>query len=176
MARTKVDKNSPEYLERKVSTGRATLLMILLFTLVNLVFLMADFGTYFLFSASVPYYLTVFCLLMEGWNPAGPMVLAALVVSAVILAVYLMCWILSKKGSGWMITATVLFILDTVALIPASFLLLEKPMGNMMDLVFHIWAIVELIQAAVSARKLKTLEQQQMDVPANLHYTNPENF
>lgn len=174
MARTKVDKNSPEYLERKVAMGRSTLMLIMAFTLVNLVFLLADFGTYFLFSASVPYYLTVFCLLLEGWNPAGPMVLAALVVSAVILAVYLLCWIFSKKSAGWMIAAAVLFILDTVALIPASFLLLEKPMSNTVDLVFHIWAIVELIQAAVSARKLRKL--QQADAPVNLQYTNPENF
>ena len=171
MARTKADKNSPEYLERKRMTGRSTLMLIMAFTLVNLVFLMTDLNTYFLFSAAAPYYGTLFCLEWSGWNPGDTLVMGALLFDAVVLAVYFLCWILSKNGAGWLIAATVLFLLDTLALLTVPVFFYITYGDILVDLLFHIWAIVELIQAVVSARKL-----QQADAPVNLQYTNPENF
>lgn len=50
-----VDKNSPEYLLKQIAGGRYSLLLILIFTVVNLVLLLVDSDRYFLFSASVPY-------------------------------------------------------------------------------------------------------------------------
>ena len=49
-----VDKTSPEYLVKQVAGSRSSLLMVLIFTVVNLAMLLLDSGSYFLFSASVP--------------------------------------------------------------------------------------------------------------------------
>ena len=54
---TPVDKNSREYLLRQVANGRYSLLLIVILTVVNLIMTILDTNTYFLFSASVPYYL-----------------------------------------------------------------------------------------------------------------------
>lgn len=148
-----VDKNSPEYFVRQIAGGRYSLLLIMIFTVINLAFLLMDTGRYFLFSASVPYYLTMIGMLMD-YPGFGVYTTSALVVSAIVLALYLACWLLSKKRGEWIMVAMVLFILDTIGLVLFSFML-ENPMGNILDLVLHIWAIVELVQAVRYNGKLK---------------------
>ena len=121
-----------------------------------------DSGTYFLFSASVPYYVTLlFKALENGFSQGawtnGPATIAALVFSFVVLTVYFLCWLLSDKHRGWLTTALVLFIIDTIAMMVFCRLLYDNPLPNVVDLVFHIWAIVELFQAIRARKKLQQL-------------------
>lgn len=178
--RTAVDKNSREYLTQQKKGGRGTLLLILVFTVINLVLVVLDQGTQFLFSASVPYYLTLVGKGLDNgfaegaWPVNGTYTVTALVVSAVILGVYLLCWLLSKKRSGWLTAALVLFIVDTVALIVLSYLLLEDPMVNIIDLVIHVLAIWELWQAVRANRKLAQLPEEVPVTAEGYRGTTPE--
>lgn len=164
-----VDKNSREYLTQKRNTGRSTLLLILIFTVINIVTLVTETDYYFLFSAAVPYYLTVFGMIFDEWV-IGTFTTTALVVAAVILAVYLLCWLLSKKRRGWLIAALVLFIVDTVALLLFS-LALEMLADNILDFLFHGWAIWELIAAWKADKKLQELPPE---MPEGYAGTTPE--
>ena len=156
---TPVDKNSREYLLRQVANGRYSLLLIVILTVVNLIMTILDTNTYFLFSASVPYYLVFVGMGIENgfvdgaWNVKGTLTYTGLV----IVAVYLLCWLLSKKRAGWLTAALVLFIVDTVALVVITFALYDSPMGKLVDFLLHIWAIVELIQAVRGSKKLRAL-------------------
>ena len=154
--RSAVDKNSREYLESKVKNARFSLLLVLIFTVVNLVFLLTDGNTYFLFSASVPYYLTAFGMGMDLELGGSVFTTTALVISAVILAAYLLCWIFSKKRIGWYVVALVLFAIDTalLVLLALEFAILKD---SIMDLVFHGWVVLELCQALSCHKKLKAL-------------------
>ena len=158
-----VDKNSREYLQKQVSGGQYALLLIVIFTAINLVFLMLDVDRYFLFSASVPYYLVMIGKGVENgfvdgaWSENGPLTITGLVIALVILAVYLLCWLLSKKKGGWLTAAMVLFIVDSVILVVLTFALYDNPMVNAMDFLLHIWAIVELVQAVKANKKLKIM-------------------
>ena len=113
---TPVDKNSREYLLRQVANGRYSLLLIVILTVVNLIMTILDTNTYFLFSASVPYYLVFVGMGIENgfvdgaWNVKGTLTYTGLVIALVIVAVYLLCWLLSKKRAGWLTAALVLFI------------------------------------------------------------------
>ncbi len=159
-----MDKNSPDYFRRQVTGGRAALLMVIIFTLVNLVMLILNSGRYFLFSASLPYYLTFFGLVSDNLNyisgslNIGSNTVTALVISAVILVFYLLCWLLGKKRPGWYIAAVVLFVLDTAFLVWANMDALGE---SIVDLVFHGWVILQLVQAAVYARKLAALPAEE---------------
>ena len=172
------DKNSVEYLSSKIGGGRHSLLLIVAFTVVNLLMVVLDSSTYFLFSASVPYYLTLYSKGIDNgfvdgpWPENGPVTIAALIVSGVILLLFLLCWLLSKKRTGWLIPALVLFVLDTLALVWCTFNLVNDPAGNIMDFVFHIWAIWELILAIRCGSKLKKLPRQTSDL--DRYYSNPE--
>lgn len=105
---TPVDKNSREYLLRQVANGRYSLLLIVILTVVNLIMTILDTNTYFLFSASVPYYLVFVGMGIENgfvdgaWNVKGTLTYTGLVIALVIVAVYLLCWLLSKKRAGWL--------------------------------------------------------------------------
>ena len=168
MARNKnTDKNSRENLQRQIASGRSSLLLILIFTVVNVLFVMLDVDRYFLFSASVPYYLTMLGKGLDNgfvdgpWDINGTFTITALVISVVILAVYLLCWLLSKKRIGWQTVALVLFIVDTLALVLFTFALYDSPAVNIMDFIFHIWVIATLIHAIRADSKLKKLPAQE---------------
>lgn len=164
MAQTtqKPDKNSPEALTATAKAGRHSLLLIVIFTIINLVMLLLDSNTYFLFSASVPYYTTlIFKAVENGFSSGawvnGPLTIAALVFSFVVLTVYFLCWLLSDKHRGWLIAALVLFVIDTFAMLVLCWVIYENPLPNIVDLVFHMWAIVELFQAARARKRLQQL-------------------
>ena len=152
-------KYSPEYLLKQTAGARASLLAVLIFTVVNLAMLLLEIDMYFVFSATVPQYLTAFCMgidIGQGYLGFGPFTAIALVVSAVVLVLYLLCWLLSKKRPGWLIAALVFFIIDTVALLAVS-LLLEILTENILDLVFHGLIIFQLIQGISANYKLEKM-------------------
>lgn len=165
-----VDKNSQEYLLKQVAGGRYSLLLILIFTVVNLVLLLVDSDRYFLFSASVPYYFTAFGIGMDSAfsDGIGTFTITALVISLLILGVYLLCWILSKKHTGWLTAALVLFCVDTVGLLFLSYIF---ETSNLLDFLLHAWAIYELAHGIYCAGKLKKLSA----APASpAYYSGPE--
>ena len=172
-----VDKNSREYLLRQVANGRYSLLLIVILTVVNLVMTILDTGRYFLFSASVPYELVSLGMAFDNgftdgaWNVRGTLTYTGLVIALVIVAVYLLCWLLSKKRAGWLTAALVLFIIDTVALVVVAFALYDNPASQLVDLLLHVWAIVELVQGVRGSKKLKALSPA--EEPQNV-YTGPE--
>ena len=174
------DKNSYGKLASRVAGGRYSLLLVLIFTLVNLVMVLLDTDRYFLFSASVPYYMTFYGKAMDNgfttgaWDVNGTYTMTALVVSAVILALYFLCWFLSRKKPGWMAGALALFTLDTVALLLISYVLYGNILINLVDLLIHIWVLWELFQAVKSHKKLQTLPPEEPVTPTR--YNAPPEF
>ena len=167
MNKTVIDKNSPEFLQKQVAGARSSLLLVIVFTVVNLAMLLLDSGTYFLFSASVPYYMTAFGMGMDlgmGEAGIGTFTLIALGISAVVLVLYLVCWLLSKKRPGWIVVAFVAFILDTLALLGLC-LMMDKLVDSIMDLVFHAWVVVSLMQGIIANGKLKKLPAEESQEP-----------
>jgi hypothetical protein len=167
-------------LEQKVSSARANLLLVIIFTAINMILLVANAGSYFLFSASVPYLLTLFGLLLCGMLPAEyyaelegfvpldkSVFIIALALAILILGLYLLCWFLSKKNKvGWLIFALVLFSIDTLAL----FNYYGFAADSFFDIAFHIWIIVILALGIDAHYKLKKMP----DEPAPLTVENPD--
>ncbi len=149
MSQNTQNKNSPQELQRKVDSGRHNLLLVMIFTVINLVLLLTNANRYFLFSASVPYYLTVFGLVWDGvleGASMGTFTITALVISGVILSLYLLCWLLAKKQVGWYVVAAVLFAADTAFLLWVN---MDALMESLLDLVFHAWVLAGLVQSIV---------------------------
>lgn len=166
---TAIDKNSREYQENLYKGSRSNLLLVLIFTVVNLVMLLTDSGSYWLFSAAIPYYLTLFGYVFDG-GIVDTYTTTALVISAVILVVYLASWLLSKKRSGWLTVAAVLFVLDTVCML-GLMVYLELGIGDMlMDLIFHGWVVFSLVRGCMAAKKLKEMPEE----PEIIVSTGPE--
>ncbi len=156
--------NTREDLQKKVASCRSNLLAVVLFTVVNIVLLMLDTGTYFLFSASGPYYLTAFGIGMDlGMAGMGydshVFTIIALVLSAVVLGLLMLSWGLSKKKGGWLICGFVVMILDTLVLLGVSLMDPEIFASNILDFVFHAWVLISLGMGMSANKKLKEMPE-----------------
>ena len=158
-------------LQQRYTTARMNLLLVVLFTAVNIVMLLTKNFTYFLFSASIPYFLVDLGMLYCGLYPPEWYVEAELVgieffeidlliiltaVSVVILLLYLLCFFLSKNmNAGWLIAAAVMFGIDTAAM----FLLTGS--DGIIDIIFHAWVMYYLIFGISAVGKWKALPDAQ---------------
>jgi hypothetical protein len=161
-------------LEGRYASSRHNILLVLLFTAINVFLLLTNSNTYFLFSAYIPYAIVDLGMFLCGKYPEefygdlsqyeflGTGVLAIFVaVAAVICVLYLLCWLLSKKKRvAWMIIALVLFVLDTVLMFLGG-----VSADSIIDVVFHGWVILSLSLGIAAHFKLKKLPEEET-VPA----------
>lgn len=158
--------------ESKYNSARMNLLLVLGMTLINIVICCLGSDRYFLFSASIPYYLVLLGSLLTGrmpdeyytdWPESEPflgigflVVMAAIAV--VMLLVYLACFLLSKKNKvGWLLTAAVFFGIDTLGML----YLYGISADAIFDLVFHVWVLYYLINGTINGFKLKKLPEDE---------------
>jgi len=163
-------------LAAKYNRGVANLLLVILFTVINVVLLVTNSNSYFLFSAFVPYLLADYGMYFTGLYPeeyyydAGSAVFfdksfltVMLVIAGLILVLYLLSWLFARKQKiGWLIFATVLFAIDTAAML----ILLGISSDMILDLVFHGWVIVSLIMSISAYFKMKKLPEEEVVVRA----------
>jgi hypothetical protein len=156
------------HLQQQLTIARRTLLGVVVMTLINLALLLTNGNTYLVFSASVPYYLTVVGKLMD--NGFGEMVknstytATGLAMGVAILLVYLLPWFLSKKKGTWLYLGAGLLCLDLLALGVVSFLLFEGIADTVVDMLIHVVAIVQIGKGAKAYELLK-------DLPPETTYT-----
>lgn len=158
-----VDKNSLAYCTRQVNAARTTVLLLMVLTLANIVLFMVDTDTYLPFCVFVPYYLTaVFMGIDNGFADGewviGDFTIVALVITAVVLALYLLCWLLSKKKHGFLTAALVLYIVDTLGVLAVALVIVEDLSVFIFDFVAHGIVIYELVCGVTGAKKMKKLE------------------
>lgn len=168
-----------ERLESKYNGARTNLLIALGFTLVNLVLLFFDSTSYFLFSLYVPYYIALLGCVLSGKMPSefyvdewadlpflgGSFFAIVLGIVAIILILYVLCWIFSKKNRvGWLICALVFVILDTIATVA----LLGIAVDSIIDIAFHIWLLVSVIGGVSAHYKWKKIPEEVVETEESL--------
>lgn len=159
MKRTNVEKGSRENLELQYRNARANLVLMIVFTVINIILLAANSERYFLFSASIPYYLVFFgALFAEAW--AVPVLYpAGLILAGVILLIYLVIWLVSKKHPGLLIAGLVFFALDTVAFLGLT-AMANAFVESVIDIAFHVWVLVYLGMGISAGFKLKRMPEK----------------
>ncbi len=157
MNNTNTPSNQREIALKKTQTARSNLLLMLAFTVVNIGLFLFGSDTVMLFSATIPYYAVVFGFYsVEG---VSTYLIVGIAVAAVILLIYLLCFLLSKKNCGWMILALVLFVIDTAALV--LLYIWAEDISGILDGLMHIWIIYYLIVGIKYGRQLKTLPEEE---------------
>lgn len=161
MAKNTQNMTPRQILEQKQKSGRSNLLLAIILTVVNIVMLLAGGDAMLLFSISVPYYAVVFGVVLGGQE----LVITGCVIAAVMLIVYFLCWVLSKKHTGWLVAALVLIIIDTLALV--AFYLLAGEISGILDFVFHAMIIYYLAVGISSSKKLKNMPVEEPVITEN---------
>lgn len=145
--------DSREKLQRNLSTGRSSLLMVLILTVVNIGLVLMESGRYFVCSVAVPY---MMCYLGHNGYAIWDFEISfpvAIGVSILILGVFFAIWAMSKKRPGLLYIALILFVADTLVLLKLA-LDTDTVAESVVDLLFHGWVIWELFQGARCGNKL----------------------
>lgn len=162
-----------EALEGNYSRSVSNLLLVVVFSVINVILLVAQSNSYFLFSAFVPYFIVDFGMLLTGMYPQEyyqeigdfiacdkSLLYIAIVIAVVIISIYLLSWIFArKKKIGWLYVATVLFVIDTLAM----FAITGFSMDSIFDIIFHIWVLYCLVNGIVTYHKIKKLPVEEED-------------
>jgi len=98
--------------------------------MINLLLAAFEADFYLLFSAQIPT-LIYYVALMDGFAAVG------FVIAVVMIGVYLLCYLLSKKRRAFILAALIFFIVDAII-----FLFLFA--GAMMDFGFEIFDLIEV--------------------------------
>lgn len=150
-------KSETDPLENQLRMGQSALLSVVILTLVNLILYLLDSGYYMLFSASVPYYVTVlgtemgYAVYYSIWNPYTYIGLG---ISAVILLLYLLCWLQSRHKPRWLTVGLVLFVLDTLCLVGMTVFLFDSAAESIMDYILHALILYELTKGVIAVKKM----------------------
>lgn len=158
-------------LESKYTGARHNILLILAFSVINIILLVTNSNTYFLFSAYVPYVIVDLGMALCGMYPSEyygedltgmeflgkEFLTVTIVIAALLLVLYLLSWIFSKKNRvGWLIFALVFFSIDTAMML----LLTGFSMDFIVDSIFHGWVIVSFAGGISAHYKLKKLPEE----------------
>lgn len=157
MAKQVKPKQTPE---QSYSVARGNLLLVAICTAVNLLLLILESSTQFLFSAAFPSLAYLLGDVLSAQTGLATFRIAALMLGAADILLYLLCWIFSKKHRGFMIAALVLFALDCVVFL-SEFVLLEMNASFVLDVFFHAWVLWALISGVRAAAGLRKLERAQ---------------
>ena len=146
-------RNTLEAHQKRYSTARVDLLIMIALTVANIVLMFIGSDTMMLFSATIPY-----AFVGAGyWEGDQEFLIFGIIIAVISLALYLLCWFLSKKKYQWLIVASVLFSIDyayTIYLYAAS-----GSLGDgIIDMVIHALVLYYLIAGIITGKKLKELE------------------
>lgn len=161
-------------LEAKYNSSISNLLLVVIFSVVNIGLLLLNSGSYFLFSAFVPYLAVDYGMFLCGLYPEEyyfdmPDIVfldksffsLMLAVAAAILLVYLFCWYLAKqKRKGALIFSLVFFGIDTAAML----LMTGISLDTIVDMLFHIWVIAYLVIGLSTLKKMKKAPEETVNV------------
>lgn len=149
--------------QQQFRVARMNLLLVAIFTVINVVaYFFSDF--YLLFSANIPYLVTVFGDLFAMELGAPALTYLAAGASLVLTVPYFLGYFLSKKHYGWIVACLVYFALDTVVML-LFLLLLGGGVGSaLLDVVFHAWVIYELFKGIRVGKAIKDFSPSGEDV------------
>ncbi len=152
--------------EKDYRSGRNNIILLIILTLVNIALAIFSSGSYFLFSAQIPYFIFLVGFIASGYSafsdssiemfPFPSILIITSVIAAIIILLYLLCFIFSGKNRyGWLIGALVLYMIDTFFTLAIN--IPEFGTDAIIDIVFHIAIIISLVKSIVAGVKLSKL-------------------
>lgn len=149
-------------LEQRFLRSRNNLLLVIAFTTVNVFLLLLNTDLSFLFSATFPIFFVGIGQVFTEQTGSNAFLLIGTVIAFISIALYAVCYFLSKKRKVFILVALVLFVLDTLLLLWLS--LLEFEVSSLIDIAFHVWILYYLIIGVAAWSGLKKLPPEQEDV------------
>ena len=143
-----------EVAQQKYNTARSNLLIVIIFTVVNIAMILLNTDVMMLFSATIPY----FSVAIGYYSGESVLYAIGIGIAVATLLGYFLCWFLSKKHYGWMIAALVFFIIDTLAL--AGIYLFAQDFSGIVDALNHISILFYLVTGVINGNRLAKMPEE----------------
>lgn len=142
-------------LQKQFSIARANLVIMTALTCVNIAMIALETGRVFQFSAATPQ--LAFIVFSNG---DAVQKAAGLLISVLIIGLFALCYVLSKRNPLWMTAALVLFVCDTAFLVVWLVAVADNLLANSIEVLYHVWVLYYLIRGVQAAHRLRALPEQ----------------
>ena len=143
------------------SRARSNLLLVIGFTIINMILRITGSNVFFLFSATMPSVVLEITYATASWG-------IGIAFAALIVMVYLLCWAFAKRWRWLIVVALVFFSIDTL-----MFFALVMPLISSMDISliieigFQLWIMFYLITGTRAWARLRRVTNQDVEAAQN---------
>jgi hypothetical protein len=159
--------------------SRNNLLLVIAFTVINLVLIYFDANVNFLFSATIPQFVFNVAKLVAEQTDENIFFVIGLIIAFIAVLSYFIFWLLARRTRVLILAALIFFCIDSLLLIYLVFNNDEFNFSVLMEIAFHAWILYYLFTGVKAWSKLRgvstevynTLLQEIKSV--NILQTNP---
>ena len=130
---------------RSIQNGRMSLLLMIVFTFINIIIYFMHSSVSFPYSAFIPYIAVIFGDYLSTANGSISYMFVFSGIAILCLAVYIVGWFASRRKYGWFIVVTVFYLLDTVFM--GNFLWGSSTVDLLIDLALHGFILYSFARA-----------------------------
>ena len=152
--------NLQQTYQRRIQSARGNLILMVVFTIANIISYWFEFGFMLPFSAFLPFTIFDFGYYFSIELSDPSLFISGIAIASVIILIYILGYFLSKKKPGWLTVMLGLYIFDTVVMIYLFTGVFIFNGSMILDILFHIWVLYYLINGVIAVNKLKTLPQE----------------
>ena len=142
--------------ENRYLADRSWLLIIALFTLVNVIFIVTEMDRSFYFSAFIPLVASTYA---HYFFTGSLRIVTSVVFCVLFVILYLVSYLLSRKNYLWFLVAAIIYTIDLAAMV---MFILSKAFQTywILDLILHVVALFFLYRGFFIGRKLYGYEEK----------------
>jgi hypothetical protein len=144
---------------RRISISRGNLLLMTIFTIVNMMSYWFEWTFILPFSAFLPFSIFTFGYFFSIEWADQSLFIAGIVLSASVLLLYFLGYFLSKNKPGWLTLMLAMYIFDTLVMI-FLYITIYFDGSMILDVLFHVWVLYYLINGVLAVKKLKNLPEE----------------
>ncbi len=142
--------------EQKYLADRSWLLIIAMFTMINIILIVMEVDRSFYFSAFIPMIASV---LSHYFFDGTLKMLTVVVFCFMVVLIYLISYLFSKKNYFWLLIAAVLYTVDMVGMI--TFIVsMEYQTYWTLDIILHVIALFFLYRGFIIGKRLYSHEDK----------------
>lgn len=152
--------NIHQTLQRRIQSARGNLILMVVFTIANIISYWFEFGFMLPFSAFLPFTIFDFGYYFSIELNDPSLFITGIALASFIILIYVLGYFLSKKKPGWLTSMLAMYIFDTVVMIYLFTGVFVFNGSMILDILFHIWVLYYLINGVIAVNKLKALPQE----------------
>jgi hypothetical protein len=143
--------------------SRNNLLLVIAFTVINLVLIYFEANVNFLFSATVPQFVFNVAKVVADNTDMNIFLIIGLVIAFLAVLAYFIFWLLARRARVLILAALIFFCIDSILLI---YLVINNDDFNfsvLMEIAFHVWILYYLFTGVKAWNKLRGVSTEVYD-------------